>query len=128
MVRAGSSSSSGEGGGAGGGGAGGVGRCGGSRQRSRRRRRLSANCSDKMSPGSKKLECFSPMLCHCKAACTGSTVSLMFGCKVGAHVCTWTGGSRCPAALGVQMLMKMSHSRLVYGVADQLLSKHQKII
>uniref|UniRef100_A0A3Q4I680 Discs large MAGUK scaffold protein 1b n=1 Tax=Neolamprologus brichardi TaxID=32507 RepID=A0A3Q4I680_NEOBR len=35
-----------------------------------------------MSP-SKKVECFSPMLCHCKVACTNSTISLMFGCKVG---------------------------------------------
>lgn len=93
MVRAGSSSSSSSGGGgeAGGGGGGGAaggaaaggGRRGRSRQRSRRRR-LSANCPgvDKMSP-SKKVECFSPMLCHCKVACTNSTISLMFGCKVG---------------------------------------------
>eukprot|EP00064_Thunnus_orientalis_P026083 superscaffoldBa00015240_g26550 len=36
-----------------------------------------------MSPGAKKVECFSPMLCHCKVACTNSTISLMFGCKVG---------------------------------------------
>ncbi|XP_035383739.1 discs large homolog 1-like protein isoform X12 [Electrophorus electricus] len=34
-----------------------------------------------MSPGVKKLDCFSPMLCHCKVACTNSTISLMFGCK-----------------------------------------------
>ncbi|CAJ1073087.1 discs large homolog 1-like protein isoform X6 [Xyrichtys novacula] len=98
MVRAGSSSSSGggggeDGGGSGGGGAGGstaggTGRRGRSRQRSQRRRRLSANCpgADKMSPGSdKKLECFSPMLCHCKVACTNSTISLMFGCKKYRH-------------------------------------------
>nr|XP_049603663.1 discs large homolog 1-like protein isoform X5 [Syngnathus scovelli] len=26
-------------------------------------------------------ECFSPVLCHCKAACVNGTVSLMFGCK-----------------------------------------------
>ncbi|XP_037132548.1 discs large homolog 1-like protein isoform X5 [Syngnathus acus] len=26
-------------------------------------------------------ECFSPVLCHCKAACANGTVSLMFGCK-----------------------------------------------
>ncbi|XP_078028915.1 discs large homolog 1-like protein isoform X29 [Epinephelus lanceolatus] len=95
MVRAGSSSSSGggggeAGGGSGGGGAGGAaagaGRRGRSRQRSRRRR-LSANCpgADKMSPGSKKVECFSPMLCHCKVACTNSTISLMFGCKKYRH-------------------------------------------
>ncbi|XP_038574980.1 discs large homolog 1-like protein isoform X1 [Micropterus salmoides] len=96
MVRAGSSSSSsgggggGAGGGGGGGGAGGAaagaGRRGRSRQRSRRRR-LSANCpgADKMSPGSKKVECFSPMLCHCKVACTNSTISLMFGCKKYRH-------------------------------------------
>ncbi|XP_075953595.1 discs large homolog 1-like protein isoform X5 [Anarhichas minor] len=38
-----------------------------------------------MSPGSKKLECFSPMLCHCKVACTNSTISLMFGCKKYRH-------------------------------------------
>ncbi|XP_074544198.1 discs large homolog 1-like protein isoform X13 [Halichoeres trimaculatus] len=97
MVRAGSSSSSGGGGGeedgggggggAGGSTAGGTGRRGRSRQRSLRRRRLSANCpgSDKMSPGSKKLDCFSPMLCHCKVACTNSTISLMFGCKKYRH-------------------------------------------
>ncbi|XP_076601581.1 discs large homolog 1-like protein isoform X10 [Chaetodon auriga] len=95
MVRAGSSSSSGggggeAGGGGGGGGAGGAtsgaGRRGRSRQRSRRRR-LSANCpgADKMSPGMKKVECFSPMLCHCKVACTNSTISLMFGCKKYRH-------------------------------------------
>ncbi|XP_043558437.1 discs large homolog 1-like protein isoform X29 [Chiloscyllium plagiosum] len=34
-----------------------------------------------MSPSIKNLDCFSPMLCHCKVACTNSTVSLMFGCK-----------------------------------------------
>ncbi|XP_056247436.1 discs large homolog 1-like protein isoform X10 [Seriola aureovittata] len=94
MVRAGSSSSSGGGGGEGGGGGGGAagataagaGRRGRSRQRSRRRR-LSANCpgADKMSPSMKKVECFSPMLCHCKVACTNSTISLMFGCKKYRH-------------------------------------------
>ncbi|XP_051808970.1 discs large homolog 1-like protein isoform X7 [Acanthochromis polyacanthus] len=93
MVRAGSSSSSGGGGeaGSGGGGgggavAGGGGRPGRSRRHSRRRR-LSANCpgADKMSPSMKKLECFSPMLCHCKVACTNSTISLMFGCKKYRH-------------------------------------------
>lgn len=93
MVRAGSSSSSGGGGGEAGGGDGeggagpaGAGWCGRSRTRSRRRR-LSANCpdADKMSPSTKKVECFSPMLCHCKVACTNSTISLMFGCKVGSR-------------------------------------------
>uniref|UniRef100_A0A3Q1HTM3 Uncharacterized protein n=1 Tax=Anabas testudineus TaxID=64144 RepID=A0A3Q1HTM3_ANATE len=97
MVRAGSSSSSGGGGGEAGGGDGGegagaggaaagAGRRGRSRQRSRRRR-LSANCpsADKMSPSTKKVECFSPMLCHCKVACTNSTISLMFGCKKYRH-------------------------------------------
>ncbi|XP_051752234.1 disks large homolog 1 isoform X22 [Ctenopharyngodon idella] len=34
-----------------------------------------------MSPSIKNLDCFSPMLCHCKVACTNSTISLMFGCK-----------------------------------------------
>ncbi|XP_030016582.1 discs large homolog 1-like protein isoform X11 [Sphaeramia orbicularis] len=38
-----------------------------------------------MSPGMKKVECFSPMLCHCKVACTNSTISLMFGCKKYRH-------------------------------------------
>ncbi|KAG7488101.1 hypothetical protein MATL_G00030920 [Megalops atlanticus] len=37
--------------------------------------------SEKMSPSIKSLDCFSPMLCHCKVACTNSTISLMFGCK-----------------------------------------------
>ncbi|XP_030678893.1 disks large homolog 1 isoform X7 [Nomascus leucogenys] len=37
--------------------------------------------SEKMSPSIKNLDCFSPMLCHCKVACSNSTVSLMFGCK-----------------------------------------------
>uniref|UniRef100_A0A3B4BBP6 Uncharacterized protein n=1 Tax=Periophthalmus magnuspinnatus TaxID=409849 RepID=A0A3B4BBP6_9GOBI len=27
------------------------------------------------------LTCMCPMLCHCKVACTNSTISLMFGCK-----------------------------------------------
>ncbi|XP_028972055.2 discs large homolog 1-like protein isoform X24 [Esox lucius] len=104
MVKAGSSSSSrgggggaggggtGGGGGAGGGGAGGGGAAGGSRRgRSRhrsRRRRVSAVCPgalEKMSPGVKHLGCFSPMLCHCKVACTNSTISLMFGCKKYRH-------------------------------------------
>ncbi|XP_030016566.1 discs large homolog 1-like protein isoform X5 [Sphaeramia orbicularis] len=93
MVRAGSSSSSGggggeEAGGGGGGGGAGAGRRARSRSRQRsRRRRLSANCpgADKMSPGMKKVECFSPMLCHCKVACTNSTISLMFGCKKYRH-------------------------------------------
>ncbi|XP_054980437.1 disks large homolog 1 isoform X20 [Sorex araneus] len=34
-----------------------------------------------MSPSIKNLDCFSPMLCHCKVACANSTISLMFGCK-----------------------------------------------
>ncbi|XP_062844154.1 discs large homolog 1-like protein isoform X9 [Trichomycterus rosablanca] len=38
-----------------------------------------------MSPSIKKLHCFSPMLCHCKLACTNSTISLMFGCKKYRH-------------------------------------------
>uniref|UniRef100_A0A672IE41 Discs, large (Drosophila) homolog 1, like n=1 Tax=Salarias fasciatus TaxID=181472 RepID=A0A672IE41_SALFA len=38
-----------------------------------------------MSPSTKKVECFSPMLCHCKVACTNSTISLMFGCKKYRH-------------------------------------------
>ncbi|XP_016394034.1 discs large homolog 1-like protein isoform X6 [Sinocyclocheilus rhinocerous] len=38
-----------------------------------------------MSPSIKKLDCFSPMLCHCKVACTNSTISLMFGCKKYRH-------------------------------------------
>lgn len=33
----------------------------------------------------KKLECFSPVFCHCKLARSGSAVSLVFGCKVGAR-------------------------------------------
>ncbi|XP_043850450.1 disks large homolog 1 isoform X32 [Dromiciops gliroides] len=37
--------------------------------------------SEKMSPSIKNLDCFSPMLCHCKVACSSSTMSLMFGCK-----------------------------------------------
>ncbi|XP_051554924.1 discs large homolog 1-like protein isoform X18 [Myxocyprinus asiaticus] len=95
MVRAGSSSSSG-----GAGGGGGAGECGGagcgrrgrSKYRSRRRvsgssvaERLSCNSSEKMSANIKKLDCFSPMLCHCKVACTNSTISLMFGCKKYRH-------------------------------------------
>ncbi|XP_062338148.1 discs large homolog 1-like protein isoform X9 [Osmerus eperlanus] len=89
MVRAGSSSSSG--GGGGGGGAGSGGGAGGSRRgKSRhqsRRRRVSANCpgAEKMSHSVKNLDCFSPMLCHCKVACTNSTISLMFGCKKYKH-------------------------------------------
>lgn len=34
-----------------------------------------------MSPIVKSPEC-SPLLCHCKVACTNNTLSLMFGCKV----------------------------------------------
>uniref|UniRef100_A0A5F8G442 Discs large MAGUK scaffold protein 1 n=1 Tax=Monodelphis domestica TaxID=13616 RepID=A0A5F8G442_MONDO len=37
--------------------------------------------SEKMSPSIRNLDCFSPMLCHCKVACSSSTMSLMFGCK-----------------------------------------------
>ncbi|XP_055977151.1 disks large homolog 1 isoform X15 [Sorex fumeus] len=43
--------------------------------------RLNSSGSEKMSPSIKNLDCFSPMLCHCKVACTNSTISLMFGCK-----------------------------------------------
>uniref|UniRef100_A0A8C9E7A4 Discs large MAGUK scaffold protein 1 n=1 Tax=Phocoena sinus TaxID=42100 RepID=A0A8C9E7A4_PHOSS len=43
--------------------------------------RLKCSGSEKMSPGIKNLDCFSPMSCHCKVACTNSTVSLLFGCK-----------------------------------------------
>lgn len=35
-----------------------------------------------MSPIVKSPEC-TPVLCHCKVACTNNTLSLMFGCKVG---------------------------------------------
>ncbi|XP_055779516.1 discs large homolog 1-like protein isoform X4 [Salvelinus fontinalis] len=34
-----------------------------------------------MTPSIKHSDCFTPMLCHCKVACTNSTISLMFGCK-----------------------------------------------
>ncbi|XP_026138279.1 discs large homolog 1-like protein isoform X16 [Carassius auratus] len=94
MVRAASSSSGGAGGGegAGGGGGAGVGRRGRSKYRSRRRvsssslaERLSCHSGEKMSPRIKKLNCFSPLLCHCKMACTNSTISLMFGCKKYRH-------------------------------------------
>ncbi|XP_078790843.1 discs large homolog 1-like protein isoform X39 [Oryzias latipes] len=80
MVRAGSSSSSG------GGSAGGGVRRGRSRLRTCRRR-LGTSCPgvEKMSAGMKKVDCFSPMLCHCKVACTNSTISLMFGCKKYRH-------------------------------------------
>lgn len=40
----------------------------------------------------KKVDCFSPMLCHCKVACTNSTISLMFGCKVGGNI--WSSAER----------------------------------
>ncbi|XP_035276985.1 discs large homolog 1-like protein isoform X18 [Anguilla anguilla] len=61
-------------------------RAGGSRDRSRssggslagRPRR---SRSETMSPSLRDSDCFSPMLCHCKVACTNSTISLMFGCK-----------------------------------------------
>ena len=46
--------------------------------RSRRRRR----CMEKISPSMRKVECSSPVSCHCKLACTHRTISLMFGCKV----------------------------------------------
>uniref|UniRef100_A0A8C4LE39 Discs large MAGUK scaffold protein 1 n=1 Tax=Equus asinus TaxID=9793 RepID=A0A8C4LE39_EQUAS len=42
---------------------------------------LKCSGSEKMSPSIKNLDCFSPMLCHCKVACTNSAISLMFGCK-----------------------------------------------
>ncbi|XP_048109595.1 discs large homolog 1-like protein isoform X23 [Alosa alosa] len=38
-----------------------------------------------MSPSIGNVDCFSPMLCHCKVACTNSTISLMFGCKKYRH-------------------------------------------
>uniref|UniRef100_A0A4W5QLG6 Uncharacterized protein n=1 Tax=Hucho hucho TaxID=62062 RepID=A0A4W5QLG6_9TELE len=91
MVRAGSSSGGG-GGAVGGGGAGSRGGAGGSRRgRSKhrsRRKHVSVNCFstvEKMSPSVKHLDCFSPMLCHCKVACTNNTISLMFGCKKYRH-------------------------------------------
>ncbi|TRY89300.1 hypothetical protein DNTS_003470, partial [Danionella cerebrum] len=37
--------------------------------------------TERMSPSIKNLDCILPMLCHCKVACTNSTISLMFGCK-----------------------------------------------
>ncbi|XP_071218819.1 discs large homolog 1-like protein isoform X17 [Salvelinus alpinus] len=86
MVRAGSSSG-GAGGGAGSRGGAGGSRRGRSRHRSRRKR-VSVNCFsavENMSPSVKHLDCFSPMLCHCKVACTNSTISLMFGCKKYRH-------------------------------------------
>ncbi|XP_031415382.2 discs large homolog 1-like protein isoform X12 [Clupea harengus] len=87
---------SGSGSGSGGGAAGSLGR---RRSRSRQhggRRRVSGSslaerlscprqAADRMSPGIRNLDCFSPMLCHCKVACTNSTISLMFGCKKYRH-------------------------------------------
>uniref|UniRef100_A0A2I3MZW4 Discs large MAGUK scaffold protein 1 n=1 Tax=Papio anubis TaxID=9555 RepID=A0A2I3MZW4_PAPAN len=43
--------------------------------------RFKCSGSENMSPSIKNLDCFSPMLCHCKVACSNSTISLMFGCK-----------------------------------------------
>ncbi|XP_075404801.1 disks large homolog 2 isoform X5 [Tenrec ecaudatus] len=34
-----------------------------------------------MSPVLKDPDCLTPMICHCKVACTNNTLSLMFGCK-----------------------------------------------
>uniref|UniRef100_A0A8C4XNR7 Discs large MAGUK scaffold protein 2 n=2 Tax=Telluraves TaxID=3073808 RepID=A0A8C4XNR7_FALTI len=34
-----------------------------------------------MCPIVKNPDCFTPMICHCKVACTNNTLSLMFGCK-----------------------------------------------
>ncbi|XP_053416222.1 disks large homolog 2 isoform X22 [Nycticebus coucang] len=34
-----------------------------------------------MCPVVKDPDCFTPMICHCKVACTNNTLSLMFGCK-----------------------------------------------
>ncbi|XP_054978490.1 disks large homolog 2 isoform X20 [Sorex araneus] len=34
-----------------------------------------------MCPVLKDPDCFTPMICHCKVACTNNTLSLMFGCK-----------------------------------------------
>ncbi|KAJ8399023.1 hypothetical protein AAFF_G00416900 [Aldrovandia affinis] len=34
-----------------------------------------------MSPIVKDPDCLSPMLCHCKVACSDNTLSIMFGCK-----------------------------------------------
>lgn len=121
MVRAGSSSSSGGGGGeagGGGGGAGGGARRGRSWQRSSRRRRLSANypSSDKMSPGMKKVECFSPMLCHCKVACTNSTISLMFGCKVGGNI--WRHAAR-------EILLRLPGRRLTWAGVREVTAGHR---
>nr|XP_046177060.1 discs large homolog 1-like protein isoform X28 [Oncorhynchus gorbuscha] len=88
MVRAGSSSiGGGAGGGAGSRGGAGGSRIGRSRHRSRRKR-ASVNCFsavENMSPSVKHFDCFSPMLCHCKVACTNSTISLMFGCQKYRH-------------------------------------------
>ncbi|XP_056359681.1 disks large homolog 2 isoform X9 [Oenanthe melanoleuca] len=36
-----------------------------------------------MCPIVKNPDCFTPMICHCKVACTNNTLSLMFGCKKG---------------------------------------------
>ncbi|XP_058680768.1 disks large homolog 2 isoform X3 [Ammospiza caudacuta] len=36
-----------------------------------------------MCPIVKDPDCFTPMICHCKVACTNNTLSLMFGCKKG---------------------------------------------
>ncbi|XP_023696686.1 discs large homolog 1-like protein isoform X18 [Paramormyrops kingsleyae] len=64
----------------------------GAKQRSQRHlagtsicERLKCPGAEKMSPSIKNLDCFSPMLCHCKVACTNSTISLMFGCKKYRH-------------------------------------------
>lgn len=40
-----------------------------------------------MCPVVKDPDCFTPMICHCKVACTNNTLSLMFGCKVGRGSC-----------------------------------------
>lgn len=107
MVRAGNSSSSGGGAGGGGGGVGGTGARwrGRSWQRSRRRQ-----LSDM-----KKVECFSPVLCHCKVACTNSTISLMFGCKVGGHIHSEVTVRSQPAPGGARVIkpVRLSELRLI---------------
>ncbi|XP_064186245.1 disks large homolog 1 isoform X20 [Anguilla rostrata] len=53
----------------------------GRRRQQRRRRARNLPEPERACPAPRSSDCFAPMLCHCKLACTPSTISLVFGCK-----------------------------------------------
>lgn len=71
-----------------------------------------------MSPIVKSPDC-TPLLCHCKVACTNNTLSLMFGCKVSCALTALVYG--IPGSLKICLtLCSQKGLRQLWSSGDQL--------